>query len=109
MNHEKPISAAQKTFGAIAPKFAELTEQVLFADIWERVVLSKRDRSMITCASLVALGKTEQMSFHFPEAIKNGVTQAELIELITHLAVYAGWPNGVSAISKAKELFGEQA
>jgi len=109
MTHEKPASPAQKAFGALAPKFADLTDQVLFGDIWERSALNKRDRSLITCAALVATGKTEQMSFHFPEAIQNGVTQDELIELITHLAFYAGWPNAVSAIAKAKELFGEKA
>ena len=88
-----------------APKLVEITENVLFGDVWERPQLSKRDRSLITCAALVALGKTEQMSFHFPRAIENGVTQQELVELITHLAFYAGWPNAMSAGAKAKELF----
>ena len=87
-----------------APKLVEITEKVLFGDVWERPQLSKRDRSLITCAALVALGKTEQMNFHFPRAIENGVTQEELVELITHLAFYAGWPNATSAGAKAKEL-----
>jgi 4-carboxymuconolactone decarboxylase len=99
-------TAAQKALGDFAPKLVELTDEVLFGDIWERPQLSKRDRSLITCAALVATGKTEQMSFHFPKAIENGVTQDELVELITHLAFYAGWPNAMSAISRAKELFG---
>ena len=73
--------------------------------MWERPQLSKRDRSLITCAALVALGKTEQMNFHFPRAIENGVTEEELIELITHLAFYAGWPSAMSAATKAKDLF----
>ncbi|HSR98386.1 MAG TPA: carboxymuconolactone decarboxylase family protein [Kofleriaceae bacterium] len=97
---------AQKTIGDIAPKLAQLTDDVLFGDVWERPQLSKRDRSLITCAALVASGKVEQMSFHFPRAIENGVTQEELVELITHLAFYAGWPSAMSAITKAKELFG---
>jgi 4-carboxymuconolactone decarboxylase len=88
-----------------APKLVEITEKVLFGDIWERPQLTKRDRSLITCAALVATGKTEQMNFHFPRAIENGVTEQELIELITHLAFYAGWPNAMSAGTKAKELF----
>ena len=88
-----------------APKLVEITEKVLFGDVWERPQLSKRDRSLITCAALVALGKTEQMNFHFPRAIENGVTHEELVELITHLAFYAGWPNAMSAGAKAKELF----
>jgi len=87
-----------------APKLVELTEKVLFGDVWERPQLSKRDRSLITCAALVALGKTEQMNFHFPRAIENGVTKEEIVELITHLAFYAGWPSARSAATKAKEL-----
>jgi 4-carboxymuconolactone decarboxylase len=97
---------AQKTIGDIAPKLAQLTDDVLFGDIWERSQLSKRDRSLITCAALVATAKVEQMSFHFPRAIENGVTQEELVELITHLAFYVGWPSALSAVIKAKELFG---
>jgi 4-carboxymuconolactone decarboxylase len=105
METKRPQSVAQKSIGDIAPKLAQLTDDVLFSDIWERPQLSKRDRSLITCAALVATGKTEQMSFHFPRAVENGVTQAELIELITHLAFYVGWPSAMSAIGRAKELF----
>jgi 4-carboxymuconolactone decarboxylase len=97
---------AQKTIGDIAPKLAQLTDEVLFGDVWERAQLSKRDRSLITCAALIATGKTEQMSFHFPRAIENGVTQDELIEMITHLAFYVGWPSAMSAITRLRELFG---
>ena len=104
MKTDKPETAAQKALAEIAPKLAELTDQVLFGDVWERPQLSKRDRSLITCAALVATGKTEQMSFHFPRAIENGVTGEEIIELITHLAFYAGWPNAMSAGARAKEL-----
>src|SRR3954464_10915700 len=88
-----------------APKFVELTEKVLFGDVWEHPQRSQRDRSLITCAALVALGKTEQMNFPFPRAIENGVREEELIELITQLAFYAGWPSAMSAATKAKELF----
>ncbi|MNC01610.1 Carboxymuconolactone decarboxylase family protein [compost metagenome] len=110
MTQEKtPNDAGLRLFGDFAPKLAELTDQTLFDDVWERPGLSKRDRSMITCAALVTLGKTEQMGFHFPRALENGVTLDELIELITHIAFYGGWPNAMSAILKAKELFGDQA
>src|SRR5438128_9209232 len=102
MDTNKPPSAAQKAIGDIAPKLVEITDRVLFGDVWERPQLSKRDRSLITCAALVATGKTEQMSFHFPRAIENGVTEQEIIELITHLAFYAGWPNPMSAATKVK-------
>jgi 4-carboxymuconolactone decarboxylase len=106
MDSRKPASAAQKALGDFAPKLVTLTDEVLFGDIWERPQLSKRDRSLITCAALVATGKTEQMSFHFPRAIENGVTREEIIELITHLAFYVGWPSAMSAIGRAKELLG---
>lgn len=107
MEKEKPVTPARKALGDFAPKLVELTDQVLFGDMWERPQLSKRDRSMITCAALVATGKTEQMGFHFPRAIQNGVTREELIEMITHLAFYVGWPNAMSAVSRAKELLGK--
>jgi 4-carboxymuconolactone decarboxylase len=104
MATNKPASAAQKLLGDFAPKLLQLTDDVVFGDIWERPDLSKRDRSLITCAALVATGKTEQMGFHFPRAIENGVTREELVELITHLAFYVGWPNAMSAIGRAREL-----
>ena len=91
--------------GDIAPKFAELTHEVLFGDIWERKELSKRDRSLITVAALVALNRTEQLRFHLQRALENGVKQPELIEEITHLAFYSGWPTAVNAINVAKEVF----
>jgi len=103
MNDNKP-SNAHKSIGDVAPKLAELTDGLLFGDIWERPQLGKRDRSLITCAALVALGATEQMAFHFPRAVENGVTREELIELVTHLAFYAGWPKAMSAVARVKEL-----
>jgi 4-carboxymuconolactone decarboxylase len=104
MSNDKPKSAVRASLGDFAPKLVDLTEDVLFGDIWERAQLSKRDRSLITCAALVATGKVEQMDFHFPNALKNGVTKDELVEMITHLAFYAGWPNAMSAINRAKTL-----
>src|SRR6186997_536488 len=104
MDSSKPATAARKALGDFAPKLVELTDDVLFDDVWERPQLSKRDRSLVTCAALVAMGRTERMSFYFPRAIENGVTREELVELITHLAFYAGWPNAMSAMSRAKEL-----
>lgn len=101
--NERPPSA-ERAISELAPKLGQLTADVLFGDVWERAELSKCDRSLITCAALVALGKTEQMSFHFPRAIENGVTRQELAELITHHAFYAGWPNAMSAITRASEL-----
>ena len=104
MSNEKSQSAVRKSLGEFSPKLVDLTEDVLFGDVWERPQLSKRDRSLITCAALVATGKTEQMDFHIPNAIKNGVTQEEIVEMITHLAFYVGWPNAMSAVNRAKAL-----
>ena len=104
MASDAPSNSTPKPLVDFAPKLAALTEQVLFGDVWERPQLSKRDRSLVTCAALVAMGRTEQMTFHFPRAIENGVTREELIELITHLAFYAGWPSAMSAVTRAREL-----
>ena len=104
MNTNTPATPPRRALGDFAPKLVELTDEVLFGDIWERPQLSKRERSLITCAALVAMGKTEQMNFHFPRAIENGVTRDEIVELITHLAFYAGWPSAMSAMARAQEL-----
>jgi 4-carboxymuconolactone decarboxylase len=108
MSNDKPKSAVRTSLGDFAPKLVDLTEDVLFGDVWERPQLSKRDRSLITCAALIATGKTEQMDFHFPNALKNGVTREELVEMITHLAFYVGWPNAMSAVNRAKALLGKE-
>jgi len=102
--NEKESSAAQKMIGDIAPKLAELTDDVLFGDVWERPGLSKRDRSLVTVSALIALNRTEQLPFHIGRALDNGVTKDELIETITHLAFYSGWPNAMSAIMIVKEI-----
>jgi len=101
----KSSNAAQKVIGTFAPKLVELTDGVLYDDIWERPELSKRDRSLITVAALVALNRPDQLRFHLNYAAENGVKKEELIEAITHLAFYAGWPSAISAILIAKELF----
>jgi 4-carboxymuconolactone decarboxylase len=108
MSTKEPHAAAQNAIGDIAPKLAELTDRILFDDIWERSQLGKRDRSLITCAALIATGKFEQMDFHIPNALKNGVTQEELVEMITHLAFYAGWPNAMSAVNRVKTIFAKE-
>lgn len=98
---------SQRAIGDFAPKLAELTDEVLYADVWERPELSKRDRSLITVAALIALNRPEQLRSHLARARDNGVTQEELIEAITHLAFYAGWPHAVTAIGVAREVFEE--
>jgi 4-carboxymuconolactone decarboxylase len=101
----KEPTAAQKMIGDVAPKLADLTDQVLFGDVWERAELSKRDRSLVTVAALVALNRTDQLRFHLGYAMENGVRKEELTEVITHLAFYSGWPSAMSAIGVAKEVF----
>jgi 4-carboxymuconolactone decarboxylase len=100
----KEPSAAQKLMGDIAPALADLTDRVLFGEVWEGPELSKRDRSLATVAALVAMNRPDQLRFHLGYAVQNGVKKEELIELITHLAFYSGWPNAVSAIMVAKEV-----
>jgi 4-carboxymuconolactone decarboxylase len=97
-------SPARDLLGDFSPKLVELTDDVLFADVWERPGLSKRDRSLITVAALVALYRTDQLPGHLRRAIDNGVTEDELIEAITHLAFYSGWPTAMTAMTTAREL-----
>jgi len=88
----------------LAPKLVSLTEEVLFADVWERPGLSKRDRSLITVTALVSLYRTEQLPFHLNRALENGLSRDELVEAITHLAFYAGWPNAMTGLTWLKSL-----
>jgi 4-carboxymuconolactone decarboxylase len=101
----KETSAAQKLIGDFAPKLVDLTDRVLFGEVWERPDLSKRDRSLATVAALIALNRPDQLRFHLNRALENGLKKEELIEVITHLAFYSGWPNAMSAIMIAKEVF----
>lgn len=98
-------SGAEKLFGDLAPALVHFTDDVLFGEVWERTELSPKERSLITVAALVSMGSSEQLNFHLPLAKKNGATEAELIEVITHLAFYAGWPKAMSAMSVAKQVF----
>jgi 4-carboxymuconolactone decarboxylase len=100
-----PSNAAQQLIGGFAPKLVELTDRVLFDDVWQRKELSPRDRSVITVAALIALNRPDQLRFHLRKAVENGVKEEELIEVITHLAFYAGWPSAMTAILIAKDLF----
>ena len=101
----KEPSAAQKLMGDFDPKLAELTDTVLYADVWERPGLSKHDRSLITVAALIALNRPEQLRAHLQRARENGVTKEEVVEAITQLAFYAGWPSAVNAIAIARETY----
>jgi len=107
-DHPKQVGRGRELFGDFAPKLAELTDDMLFADVWNRPELSPRDRSLITVAVLTAGGNTEQLGSHLALAEKNGLSREELIEAITHVTLYAGWPRGMSAMGVAKTTFTEQ-
>jgi 4-carboxymuconolactone decarboxylase len=102
---EPEPSGAQKAFGDFAPAFVGITDDVLFGQVWERTELTPKERSLITVASLATSGSNEQLVFHLRLARDNGATETELIEAITHLAFYAGWPKAMSAMGVAKQVF----
>ncbi|WP_234732345.1 carboxymuconolactone decarboxylase family protein [Acidocella facilis] len=94
-------------FGDIAPALAAYTDDVLFDDVWKRPELSPRDRSLVTVTALIALYRTNELPFHLKYALQNGVTQDEIVEVITHLAFYAGWPAASTAVGIARKVFEE--
>ena len=106
---QQPSTASRDRVRNTVPKLIDLSEKVLFGDVWERPQLSKRDRSLIVCATLIATYRPEQLRGHLERALINGVTKEELSEVITHLAFYAGWPNAFSAVPVAKSVFDSRA
>lgn len=109
MSDPYDLSPAQRNLGGFADKLVQLTDEVLFGDVWERPELSKRDRSLATVSALVAGGSMEQLANHLALARTNGLTEKELKEVITHLAFYTGWPRAMSAMNIAKAVFGRPA
>ena len=99
------MTSARSAMAEVSPKLAQLTADVLFGDVWERPGLSKRDRSLITVAALVALYRTDQLRGHIGRALDNGVTKDEIGEKINHMAFYAGWPTAANAVRLAKEVY----
>jgi 4-carboxymuconolactone decarboxylase len=98
-------SPAREAIRGTVPKLAEISDTVIYGEVWERPGLSKRDRSLITVATLLALGREKQLDGHLARALHNGVTKEEIGELITHLAFYAGWPAAMTAALVAKDVF----
>jgi 4-carboxymuconolactone decarboxylase len=92
----------------VFPKLGELTDKVVFGDVWERKGLAKRDRSLVTLSALVVVDAPDQLRGHLWRALDNGVTKEEIVELITHLAFYAGWARAGTAALVAKEIFTER-
>ncbi len=104
-NTAETVKAAREKVRKVAPKLIDLSEKVVYGDVWERPGLSKRDRSLITLASLMSMYRPEQLRLHLQRALDNGVTQEEIGELITHLAFYSGWPTAMTAATIANEVF----
>jgi len=102
------VAAAREKVRKVAPKLIDLTEKVVFGDVWERPGLSKRDRSLITVAALMATYRPEQLRVHITRALENGVTKEELGEVITHLAFYSGWPTAMTAATIAQDILEQQ-
>ena len=107
MSTPRAATSARDEVRGVAPKLIELSEKVLYADVWERPGLSKRDRSLITVAALIAMVRSDQLPGHLARALGNGVTKEEIGEVITHLAFYAGWPAAMTAGSVARKVFDE--
>ena len=103
-NETNPMRAP---WSDIAPRLTEISDTVLFDDVWQRPGLSLRDRSLITVASLIAMYRQNELPFHLAKALENGVTRDEIIETITHLAFYAGWPTASTALSVARKVFAD--
>jgi 4-carboxymuconolactone decarboxylase len=102
---DKQPSGAQKMFGDFAPGLVGFTDDVLFGQVWKRTGLSAKERSLVTVACLTTSGNTDQLVYHLGLAKENGATETELIEAITHLAFYAGWPKAMAAMAVAKQVF----
>ena len=104
-NGDSRPSRAQQLMGDLAPRLADFTDDVLYGLVWPSQELSRRDRSLVTVSALIAMNRPDQLRSHLAMARRNGVTEEELVETITHLAFYAGWPSAVSAVAVAKEVF----
>jgi 4-carboxymuconolactone decarboxylase len=99
--------AHKSPFADVAPALADMTDNVLFGDVWKRPGLNARDRSLITISCLIANYRTNELPFHMKRAMDNGVTREEIAEIITHLAFYAGWPPASTAVEIARKIFEE--
>ena len=103
-------TAGRENLGELAPKFAQLNDDVLFGEVWSREdKLSLRDRSMITISALMAQGLFPQLKSHFVLGKKHGVTKKEAVEIVTQIAFYAGWPKAWSAFSLINEVYSDES
>lgn len=98
-------TTVEQNFGALAPGVVKYTTEILFRDLWLRPALAPRERSMVTISALVAGGQAAQLTSHLNLGMDNGLSRAQISEMLTHLAFYAGWPNVFSAMPVAKAVF----
>ena len=105
---DSDVKKATDELKALAPDYAQLTQDVLFGDVWKRPPLSQRDKSLITVTVLVALNRIEQVEFHLKKALENGLTKEELVAAITHIAFYAGWPTAASGLNHLKKAIDQK-
>jgi 4-carboxymuconolactone decarboxylase len=105
---DSDVKKATDELKALAPDYAQLTQDVLFGDVWKRPPLAQRDKSLITVTCLVALNRIEQVEFHLKKALENGLTKEELVAAITHIAFYAGWPTAASGLSHLKKVIDQK-
>jgi 4-carboxymuconolactone decarboxylase len=97
-------AALRNNYGDFAPGLAEFTDDVVFGQVWTRPQLSPKERSLVTLSCLTTSGNTDELAFHVAIAKRNGATEAEIVEVFTHLAFYAGWPKAMSAIAVARRV-----
>ena len=105
---DSDVKKATDEMKELAPEYAQLTQDVLFGDVWKRPPLSQRDKSLITVTCLVALNRIEQVEFHLKKAFENGLTKEELVAAITHIAFYAGWPTAASGLTQLKKVIDQK-
>ncbi len=94
---KRPSAAKGDELASVVPALVEMTDRVLYNEVWEREGLSKRDRSLLTVAALMTANRHQQLEAHLGLALKNGVTKEELGEAMLHLAFYASWPASITA------------
>lgn len=105
---KKPSGSKGDELAAVTPALVEYTNRILYDEVWERPILSKRDRSLITIAAMIAMYRPEQLTAHLQLAMENGLSKEEIGEAIAHLAFYASWPSAISASRKFFDLVQQQ-
>jgi len=99
----------RQVFGDVSPGFGDLTDRVLFDEVWNRPGLTPRERSLVTISSLVSLYRHNELPVHVRKGLENGLTKEEITEAATHLAFYAGWPSTSTAMGILRKVFDEVA